>query len=503
MLSLEKYNVLSILNNIFLKIPLKCFFYIMSFLQAFKPLIESLPEVAKPLSVPSLKEKLMWTAVALFIFYVLGQIFPIGVDHAGIVRFERLEILLGSKTGTLITAGIGPIVLASIFLQLAVGSKLISLDLSNPENKKLFQGFQKVLAIFLALLEGVIYVFSGYIPAAGSIAGSTAIPLFSSVLFTQLLVALQLMFGSILLIYLDEVVQKYGIGSGISLFIAAGVAQAIFIGAFSFVSTAGIPAGLIPQFLFFLSSGDIQTAVWTLVPLLFTIVVFIATVYMSGMRIEIPISYGFARGLDARYPIKFLYVSNIPVILAAAVLLNVQLLGLVMANSGFPLLGQYQQNQPVNGIAYLSTALPSPLLITGGYPAYLNFISTPSELFHIFAYGVFLVLLCIVFGWFWIESTNMSAKDVAAQLNRAHLQIPGFRQDPRITEKVLERYIPIITILGSAFVGILAWFADITGALGTGTGILLAVGIVYQFYEELARQQVFDIYPQLKRIIQR
>lgn len=475
----------------------------MSFLQALKPIVDSLPEVAKPLSSPGLKEKLMWTAGGLLIFYILGQIYPIGADPAGIIRFERLEILLGSRTGTLITAGIGPIVLASIFLQLAIGSKLISIDLSNVENKRLFQGLQKLLAIFLALVEGVIYVLSGYIPAAGTVAGSVALPLFGSIPLTQIILAFQLMLGSILLIYLDEVLQKYGIGSGISLFIAAGVAQAIFVGAFSFASTAGIPAGLIPQFLYYVSNADVQTAFWTLVPIIFTIVIFLLVVYVSGMKIELPISYGFARGLEARYPIKFLYVSNIPVILASAVLLNVQLMGMVFANAGFPLLGQYQQNQPVDGIAYLTTALPSPLLITGGYPAYLNFISTPSEIFHILGYGFFLVLLSIVFGWFWIESTNMSAKDVANQLNKAHLQIPGFRQDPRITEKVLERYIPVITILGSAFVGLLAWFADITGALGTGTGILLAVGIVYQFYEELAKQEVFELYPSLKRIVQR
>ncbi|MFH0712994.1 MAG: preprotein translocase subunit SecY [Candidatus Micrarchaeota archaeon] len=474
----------------------------MSFLHAFKPIISALPDVARPLTSPSLKEKLMWTGAALLIFYLLGQIFPVGIDQAGVVRFERLEILLGSKTGTLITAGIGPIVLASIFLQLAIGSGLLKLNLQTPEDKKIFQGFQKLLAIALAALEAIIYVISGYIPAAGSIAGSAAIPLFGSVLFTQIIVAFQLMIGSILLLYLDEVVQKYGIGSGISLFIAAGVAQAIFVGAFSFVAAGGIPAGLIPQFLHYLSSGDVQTSVWTLVPIIFTLIVFVVVVYVSGMRIELPISYGFARGLEARYPIKFLYVSNIPVILAAAVLLNIQLFGMVMFNAGLPLLGNYQQNQPVDGLAYLSTAMPSPLLITGGYPAYLSFISSPSEIFHVFAYGILLIILCIVFGWFWIESTGMGAKDVAAQLNRAHLQIPGFRQDPRVTEKVLDRYIPIITILGSAFVGVLAWFADITGALGTGTGILLAVGIVYQFYEELARQQVFDLYPSLKRIVQ-
>ncbi|MBI4406732.1 preprotein translocase subunit SecY, partial [Candidatus Micrarchaeota archaeon] len=306
----------------------------MSILGSLKPVIQSLPEVAAPLTAPGLKEKLMWTGGALLIFYLLGQVHPIGVDPAGVIRFQRLEILLGSSTGSLITAGIGPIVLASIFLQLAVGSKLINIDLHDQENRKLFQGLQKLLAIGLAFLEGIIYVVSGYIPAAGTVAGSAALPLFGSVLLSQLLLMFQLALGSILLLYLDEVVQKYGIGSGISLFIAAGVAQAIFVGAFSFVSTAGIPAGLIPQFFLFLSSGEVQTAFWTLVPILFTIAVFLVVVYVSGMRIELPISYGFARGLDARYPIKFLYVSNIPVILASAVLLNVQLMGMVFANMG-------------------------------------------------------------------------------------------------------------------------------------------------------------------------
>ena len=90
---------------------------------------------------------------------------------------------------------------------------------------------------------------------------------------------------------------------------------------------------------------------------------------------------------------------------------------------------------------------------------------------------------------------------MASQLGRAGLLIPGFRQDPRVTEKILERYIPIITVLGSAAVGILAWFADITGALGTGTGILLTVGILYKFYEDLAQQQIFEMYPALDKIL--
>ncbi len=474
----------------------------MGLLQALRPIIDNLPEVKSPARAPGLKEKLLWTGAVLLLFFIMGQIYPIGVDASRLVSFERLEILLGSKTGTLITTGIGPIVLASIFLQLAVGAKLINIDLSNQENKRLFQGIQKLMAIFLSIVEGFIYSKSIVVATDATTAALYSANVMFG-LFTpgQLLVALQLTLGSIMLLYMDEVCQKYGIGSGISLFIAAGVAQAVFIGAFSIATTGTEVAGLIPYAFTQLVGGNVTPAFWALVPIAFTVIVFLAAVYAEGMRIELPLSYGGARGMGARYPIKFLYVSNIPVILASAVLLNIQVFGLFMFNAGIPLLGTYQNNQPVDGLAYYTTALPSPLLITGGYPAYIAFISNPRELLHILLYGVALVILCVVFGWFWIESTGMSSSSVASQLERTGMQIPGFRQDPRVTERILNRYIPVITVLGSLFVGILAWFADITGALGTGTGILLAVGILYKIYEDLAQQQVFELYPALKNVV--
>ncbi|OIO27935.1 preprotein translocase subunit SecY [Candidatus Micrarchaeota archaeon CG_4_10_14_0_2_um_filter_60_11] len=468
----------------------------MSFIDLFTPITSALPEVKRPAIPPTLKEKLGWTVVILLLFFILGQIYPLGVDSANISRFERLDVLMGSKTGSLITAGIGPIVLASIFLQLAVGAKLISLDLTKDENKRKFQGFQKLLAIALSFFEAGVYVFSNYIPA------NTASPLLGSIFATQFLIMLQLALGSIILLYFDEVVQKYGIGSGIGLFIAAGVSQSVMVGAFSLAPSAtGAPSGLIPQALYYVAGGDIVNAVWSLMPVLFVVVVFAAVVYAEGMKIELPLAYGRARGLGARYPIKFLYVSNIPVILASAVLLNVQLAGMFAANAGMPLLGNYESNQPIDGIAYYTTPLASPLLFPGGYASYVQYLAQPQELLHILFYGLALIALCVIFGWFWIESTGMGAGDIAKQLERAGLQIPGFRQDSRITQKILERYIPIITILGSIFVGVLAWFADITGALGTGTGILLTVGILYKMYEDLAQQQLFEMYPQLKNFV--
>ncbi|HII67060.1 MAG TPA: preprotein translocase subunit SecY, partial [Thermococcaceae archaeon] len=85
------------------------------------------------------------------------------------------------------------------------------------------------------------------------------------------------------------------------------------------------------------------------------------------------------------------------------------------------------------------------------------------------------------------------------QLQRAGLQIPGFRRDPRILERVLQRYIPYVTFWGAFTLAVVAVLADFLGALGTGTGILLTVGILYRFYEEIAREQASEMFPALRR----
>jgi preprotein translocase subunit SecY len=77
--------------------------------------------------------------------------------------------------------------------------------------------------------------------------------------------------------------------------------------------------------------------------------------------------------------------------------------------------------------------------------------------------------------------------------------IPGFRRDIRVMEQVLSRYITVVTILGGAAIGALAATADFLGALGSGTGILLTVGIIYGLYEEIAREQVAEMFPAIRR----
>lgn len=455
-------------------------------LKVLQPLINIIPEIEVPKEKPALKQKLIWTLFALLVFAILGIIVPVGIGQMGQSGYlSNLQLIMASKIGTLATLGIGPIVMASIILQLLIGAGFIKINYQNPEEKKLFQGTQKLVALAFCFFEAAIYVFSGFIPAGAG-------------LFSGVFLVFQLAFAAVLLMYLDEIVSKYGIGSGVGLFIAAGVSFTIFWQAFSWVVPQGTGnfVGLVPQFFQGLLSGDIpETAIF---PLIFTVLVFLVVVYAESMKIEVPLTFSKIRGFGAKYPLKFLYVSNIPVILAAALFANVQLWGVMMDGAGFPLLGQFQNGQAVSGVAYYLKApygdlsTPTRIGITvGNFDIILNII----------VFSAVMVIFCVIFGKFWVEMSGMGASKVAGQLQNVGLHVPGFRRDPRVIEMVLDRYIPVITILGSMAVGILAVFADLTGALGTGTGILLTVGILYKLYEELASQQAFEMMPQLKNVL--
>jgi preprotein translocase subunit SecY len=111
------------------------------------------------------------------------------------------------------------------------------------------------------------------------------------------------------------------------------------------------------------------------------------------------------------------------------------------------------------------------------------------------------IIASTIFSIFWVNTAGMDAKSVADQFKSYSILIPGFRHDTRIVEKVLNRYIPALTILGGAFVGFLATFADLTSAIGTGTGILLTVMIVYQFYEQIMSQHKDDIPPSIRKFL--
>ncbi len=453
-----------------------------SFFERLDPILKLLPEVRRPEKAPPLMRKLLFSALALVIFFVMGQIELIGLSGTSTQQVEALQTILASDIGSLITVGIGPIVLASIVLQLLVGGGLIQLDLSIPENKARFTATQKLLAIILSFFEGAAFLGFG-IPGVGFLSALPDMFIF---------VVLQIALGSIVLLYLDELVSKWGIGSGIGLFIAGGVAQGFFWQVFRPADQFG-SAGRIFTIAQSLIEGNAYSAFVGLVPILFVILIFLAVVYAEGMHVNIPIAMGQS-GAGGRYPVKFLYVSNMPVILAAALFANIQLwssltAGIPYVSSLFSGLSWATTSPRVGGSFSLIEGL-----LTLGITS-----TTAMEIAQAFVYLIVLIITCVIFGKFWIELGGQGSKAVSEQLDKSGMSIPGFRRDPRIMQKVLDRYIPQVTVLGSIFVALLAGLSDITVAsLVSGTGVLLACGIVYRLYEELAKAQLMDMHPALK-----
>lgn len=448
----------------------------MSILHKYEGFLTSLPEVERPRYVLRFRDKVKWFALVLIVYYLLNETPLIGLDPKAVDYFESVRAVIASKFGSIVTLGIGPIVSASIILQILVGGKLVDLDLSNPRDRAIFQGTQKLLSVLFTIFEASVMVLMGALPAIGG------------ELKYQLLLIAQLTLGGILIIYMDEVVSRWSIGSGIGMFIAAGVCSQIVIGSLNPlppIKGESRPAGRIPAFIYSVMGGSPDWGL--LVPILGTIIVFLAVVYMESVRVEIPLTYGRFRGARGRYPIKFIYASNIPVIFASIFLANVQLWARLLDKYGHPLLGTFVENQPISGVAYY-LQIPRPIY------------SPDFDLTATVVYAIVLVGLSMVFSKFWVDTTGMDARSVARQLQRGGLTIPGFRGDIRIIERVLSRYIPAITLLGGAAVGVLAAFGDLTGALGGGTGVLLTVGIIYRLYEEVAKEQLFELHPAVRKL---
>ncbi|MCX8158555.1 MAG: preprotein translocase subunit SecY [Candidatus Diapherotrites archaeon] len=484
----------------------------MSILDMFAPIYKLIPEVKTPEVKPSLKNRIIWTAAVMIIFFIMRNVSLIGLNESAKGLIGEYQLILGSEIGSLITIGIGPIVLASIILQLLVGGGIISINMTDPKERAKFTAMQKTFAIFLCFFEAFVYVAIGLLrPAEG---------MFFFVIF-------QVAIGAIILMYLDEVVSKYGIGSGISLFIAAGVSYELLwvtlnpfnaAGQFSLAEASGVLFRLIIE----IGSNTYGAINWYLLPILFTILVFLIVVFAEGIHVNIPITMGF-KGATGRYPVKLLYVSNIPVILAVALFANVKMwamlakdvpiVGLILErvasimtaphNLRAVLLAQVPYT-PITQIA--SDAINSLILFFNPFNPTSPFTTVGSEpigaaIVHAIFYLIILILTCVVFGKFWVEMANQGPDAIAEQLEKAGMSIPGFRRDPRVVQKILERYIPTVTILGSAFVAFLAGFADLTGTLASGMGILLTVGIIYRLYEELARLQFMEMHPLLGKIL--
>ena len=517
-------------------------------LYALKPLTDRLPAVSRPDGHVQFRTKMLWVVVILLLYFVLTNIFIYGLDRTNVIDFfSSLRAILAGAQGSLMHLGIGPIVTGSIIMQLFAGAKIINLNLRDDEDKSVYQGTQKLLVIIMIFVESIPQVF-GFLTPSGTFVSNLngsllfgVIPAGNGNLLANLLIVMQLFAGSYVVFLMDEVVSKWGIGSGISLFIAAGVSQQIFTGTFNWEPSqqaGSAPAGTIPKTIYFLqnlpgnqiASTGLEQIMFAppnpVIALIGTVAIFMIVAYTESTRIELPLAHGKARGARGRYPIRLMYASNIPVILVAAVLANVSMFSLLFwqhpewpllgqnpllgaypeANDPLVVSGQIQRTTPTGGLAYYFSTINGvtdwllPLINPDVYQVYLRGNEYWQVLVHVIVYLLVMIGGSIMFARFWIMTTNMGPESVAEQIESSGMQIPGFRRDPKILRRVLDRYIPVVTVISGAYVGALAGGADMIGTVGqaSGTGVLLAVGIMIQLYEAIGREQMMEMHPVLR-----
>jgi len=131
-----------------------------------------IPEVKKPEEKKlEFNVKLKWTLIVLGAFFVLANIPLFGLSENALARFEYLAIILGTDFGSIISLGIGPIVMASIILQLLTGAGILNIDQTTTEGKRFFQGLQQLMVFFFIVFEAVIYVAMGGLQAGPGLTG--------------------------------------------------------------------------------------------------------------------------------------------------------------------------------------------------------------------------------------------------------------------------------------------------------------------------------------------
>lgn len=456
-----------------------------------------IPQIPKPKKKLTLQKRLLWCGIALLIYMVMGQTPLFGaVAPGGLDPLAFARVIFASQQGTLVELGIGPIVTAGLLMQLLRGSEILKFDFKKPEERGTFQTATKLVTYVVIVAESVVYAIAVY-------GQSVVDPTHIYVIIGQLMAA------SVLIMFLDELIQKgWGLGSGISLFIMAGVTQQILWSLFSpLPANDGWTIGILPYLGQSIMAGDLANVFFrsaqlpSIFGLFLTAGILLILVFTQGMKIEIPIVSTRYRGFSAVYPIKMMYVSNIPVILASALTANAVFLGqLVWANvnprntdSFWNILAQYDvtnPNQPIGGLIYYVTP-PRGLEIAAADPG------------RAIGYVLFMIGIVVVFGRLWVELGGLSPKSAAQNLLDADVQVPGFRRSNKPIESLLNKYIPSVTIIGSMILGLLAGVSDVLGVFGTGIGILLMVDILINYYTQLVREQVEVVMPRLGALLGR
>ena len=219
--------------------------------------------------------------------------------------------------------------------------------------------------------------------------------------------------------------------------------------------------------------------------ILATVFVFFVVIYFQGFQVNLRLESRQVRGATSTYPIKLFYLSNTPIILQSALVSNIHTMSALL----YKKFGSFFLVRLL-GVWKMNSAAGQEEVIGGA--AY--YLIPPQSMYDVFTnpgrfliYLTVMVVSCGFFSKFWLDFSGKNSRDVFKQLNDGNMIIAGHSRDVS-TVRYLNKHIPIAAILGGVCIALLTVFSDLLGAVGSGTGILLAVNIIYGFYETYKKE---------------
>jgi len=424
------------------------------------------------------------------IFLVCSQLPLFGIRSSkGADPLYWARMIMASSRGTVMELGTGPIITAGLIIQLLVGAKVIEVDSNVKSDRDLLKTAESTLGLLITFGQAIVYVWTGMYGPPAELG-----------ILKCLLIVGQLFFAGLLVMLVDNMLQSgWGLGSAISLFISTNICESIMWKAlspytFNMGSGPQFEGAMINTVQLLLTRSDKTKAMKeafyrqgmpNMMQLLATIAVFSMVVYFQGFKVELPLRSKRMRGTALNYPIKLFYTSNMPIILQSALVSNLYFISQLLhrrfsGNFIVQLLGRWKESEfsgqlrPVGGLVYYVSP-PTSLTDVAQNPL------------HAIFYVVFMLSACALFSKTWIEISGSSANDVAKQLKEQQMFWPGHRE--KSLKEMLNRYIPTAAAFGGMCIAALSVMADFMGAIGSGTGILLSVTIIHQYYEIFEKEQ--------------
>ena len=447
-----------------------------------KLLTAYVPDVApEPQMKVSLYRKISFTAISLGCLLFLSHLPLLGITPTMSSDSLRwMKLVMASTDNTFMDMGLSPIMTSGILLQFLVHGKYIVMDRTIPEDRVIFRKIEALLSYVITIGQGTASVLSGkYGENIGPVWGC--------------LVVVQLLCTTVAILTLDDAAQRgFGLGSISSIFVATNVCENVL---WKIVSPMTLNVGKGPEFegilIEFVRRSFHEQNVWTafiymcarkslhnVLNLCSTWFLFLCIVYFEGCRVNIPIRHKQRKHSASSFPIKLFYASNMPIMLFSALSSNIMFISTLLY-SKFPnnimiqWLGVWESlpshgSSPVSGLAF--------------------YLSPPrgDAILPYITYSIYMMATCAAFALSWIDISGSSAKEVAKQLKDDNIVILGHRDEK--TRQTLEPYIFMASVSGAVLMASLSIFADITGTIGSGTGMLLAVTTLYQTYEAILKE---------------